>query len=58
MTKPTVLVVDGEPLMTNIVEIASTVGTKNGNTIIGTLTKPFQLSELEALLKKILLPYQ
>ena len=42
----------------NYLESASTVGTENGNTIIGTLTIPFQLAELEALLKEALLSYQ
>ena len=42
----------------NYLEIASTVGTEKGNTIIGTLTIPFQLAELEALLKEALLSYQ
>ena len=42
----------------NYLESASTVGTKKGNTIIGTLTIPFQLAELEALLKEALLSYQ
>ena len=38
----------------NYLELASTVGSEKGNTIIGTLTKPFQISELETLLKKTL----
>ena len=42
----------------NYLESASTVGTEKGNTIIGTLTIPFQLAELEALLKEALLSYQ
>lgn len=42
----------------NYMEHASTVGTEKGNTIIGTLTKPFQITELEALLKLTLSPCQ
>ncbi|MBT8140300.1 MAG: hypothetical protein KJP25_11065, partial [Gammaproteobacteria bacterium] len=42
----------------NYTEMASTVGTKKGNTIVGTLTKPFQIAELEALLQNTLLAYQ
>jgi len=42
----------------NYLETASSVGTEKGNTIIGTLFKPFQLAELEALLKEALLSYQ
>ena len=36
----------------NYLELASTVCSEKGNTIIGALTKPFQISELETLLKK------
>jgi len=42
----------------NYMEMASTVGTKKGNTIVGTLIKPFQIAELEALLQNSLLAYQ
>jgi CheY-like chemotaxis protein len=42
----------------NYMEMASTVGTRKGNTIVGTLTKPFQIAELEALLQNTLLAYQ
>ena len=42
----------------NYLETASTVGTEKGNTIIGTLFKPFRLSELETLLNKTLSSYQ
>mgnify|MGYP001586322081 CR=1 FL=1 len=42
----------------NYMETASTVGSGNGNTIVGTLTKPFQIAELEALLQNSLLAYQ
>ena len=36
----------------NYMEMASTVGTEKGNTIIGTLIKPFQIIELETLLQQ------
>lgn len=41
----------------NYMEIASTVGTEKGNIIIGTLVKPFQIVELEALLRQALATY-
>ena len=42
----------------NYMENASIVGAEKGNTIIGTLFKPFQLYELESMLNKTMLSYQ